>query len=435
MKNIFYVFFFIGAILCSQEQEEANKLKNPGSKEEEIEYRTPRAGRQLDTTFLGIRIYIPARERDKTTAISAGTDMYLPKLGDDLFVPYAAFYYSDTWQEKKRRLRLVAAGVVNSIYFYDSAWNDLGIEFAGTWDNYTLPFHSELKIEDTSLEDSEIYWGYIRPGLGLGWRMPIPPHEIDSFFSIYLYYEPGFLYFAKTDNTGSNYILPPETYEDRIHLKIRLDAMERNIMELRHVGWASGVDFIRGHRYRWRDHDYSGSFKEKDTETYHLFTGYITWAGGPSWLSERHRFILSLYGGFAPRKELDRYSAPRIGGGPSGDEAEALAYSPIPGARFDEFIVSRYLLFSLEYRLELLFFVYLHFKGTVGSIRRMDIKKDGQGVALTKDETVGSLSVAITTGFLWDSQVQVQYAHDKGMIRGERNQNGHSLLVSWSKNF
>ncbi len=431
-KNI--LFFIIILIILEIHLYSQKAEEKETSPQEEV-YRTPRAGKRLDSTFLGFDIHIPARERDKTTAISIGTDIYLPKVGDEAIVPYAAFYYSDTWQEKKRRLRAVAAVFVNSLYFYDSSWNNLGIELAATWDNYTLPFSSKLEIKDTELTDSEIYWGYLRAGLGLGWRMPIAPHEIDSFFSIYAYYEPGLLYFEDTDHTGDNYLVPPTTYEDRIHIKVRLDAMERNIMELRHAGWAAGFDFVWGHRHRWRDHDYNGSFKKEDTEEYHLYTGYLTWAGGPQWLSERHRFVLSLYGGIAPKEELDRYSAFRIGGNPSGDEAEALAYSPIPGARFDEFIVSRYILFSLEYRLEVFFFLYLHLKGTIGSIRRMDINDDGKGVSLTQDELVGSASVAITTGFLWDSQLQVQYVHDKGMLRGEKNKNGHSILISWSKNF
>jgi hypothetical protein len=401
----------------------------------EEKYRTPRAGKSLKGSLLGIDIEVPARERDKVTAVTLGAAIYTPKLADDSVIPFAAFYHTTTWEEKKRRIRMIIALLANYINFYDGTWNNSGFEVAASWENYTLPIPSSLVIEDQELKDSEIYWGYLRGGVGLGWRTRIPPYEIDSFFAIYVMYEPGYLYFKETGNTGPNYIVPSNTYEDRLHVTARVDAMERNIMELRHAGWAAGIDFIRGHRYKWQDHDFNSSFKKDTTETYYLLTGYGTYAGGPGFLSERHRFIFSVYGGlYLDKADLDRYSAFSLGGGPGGDEAEALSRSPIPGAKFDQFIVSRYLLFGLEYRFELLFFMYIHIKGVIGVIRRLELNKDKTEVELTKNEAAGGLGIALTTGFIWDSQLYVEYVRDWGVLRGKET-TGDSILIVWSKSF
>ena len=72
-------------------------------------YRTPRAGKSLKGSLFGMDIHVPARERDKTTAISLGAAIYSPDAGSDSVIPFAAFYYTDTWEEKDRRLRAIIA--------------------------------------------------------------------------------------------------------------------------------------------------------------------------------------------------------------------------------------------------------------------------------------------------------------------------------------
>jgi hypothetical protein len=401
------------------------------------EYHTPRAGQKLHgyVPLLGLDFEVPERDRSNVTAVSLGAAIYTPKVGDNAVIPFAALYYTDSWAEHRSRIRMILAGVVNFIDFFEGSWNDAGIEFAASFENYTLPIPSSLEIEKKPLEDSEIYWGYVRAGLGLGWRTRITPWQVDNNVAFYFMYEPGVLYFRSTSNTADNYIVPKTTFEDRLHFRLRVDAMERNIMELRHDGWAGGFDGIYGYRHRWKDHDFNGSFKEDDTQTYYYVSGYLTWAGGPSFLSERHRFIVSLYGGATIGDDLDRYSAPRLGGGPGGDESEALSRSPIPGARFDEFVVSNFLLGGIEYRFELLFFMYLHIKGMIGPVRRMEFDANEHEVSLSKNEWVGSIGAALTTGFVWDSQLYIEYVHDRGLLHGEKRTDGHNVLISWSKAF
>lgn len=401
------------------------------------EYRTPRAGEKLHgyIPWLGMEFDVPERDRSNIMAVSLGAAIYTPKVADNVVIPFAAFYYTKSWEEHRRRLRMILAGVANFVDFFEGSWNNAGIELAFNFENYTIPIPSSLEIEKQAIEDSEIYWGYVRAGFGLGWRTRVSPWQVDNNLAFYFMYEPGLLYFRETSNTSDNYIVPKTTFEDRLHFRLRVDAMERNIMELRHDGWAAGFDGIYGYRHRWRDHDFNGSFKEDDTQSYYYVSGYFTWAGGPKFLSERHRFIFSFYGGATVGDDLDRYSAPRLGGGPGGDESEALSRSPIPGARFDEFIVSNFLLCGLEYRIELMFFVYLHIKGIIGPVRRMEYDENDQEVSLSKNEVVGSIGVALTTGFVWDSQLYIEYVHDRGLLHGEKGTDGHNVLISWSKSF
>jgi len=87
-------------------------------------------------------------------------------------------------------------------------------------------------------------------------------------------------------------------------------------------------------------------------------------AMGIPWLSGRHRFVGYLHGGVSPMGKLDRFSAFRAGGGPFPNETDDLYRLPYPGALFNDFPVSDYVVGTLEYRLELLFFMYLHLRGT-----------------------------------------------------------------------
>ena len=44
---------------------------------------------------------------------------------------------------------------------------------------------------------------------------------------------------------------PKDTYEGRIHFRIRADALKRNLMELPHEGITLGGDLLHGHRAKW----------------------------------------------------------------------------------------------------------------------------------------------------------------------------------------
>ena len=72
-------------------------------------------------------------------------------------------------------------------------------------------------------------------GAGLGYRLPVHPcFRRDSAVNISLTYEAGYRWFKGTGHTSAEYGVPKDTYEGRIHFRIRADALKRNLMELPH---------------------------------------------------------------------------------------------------------------------------------------------------------------------------------------------------------
>lgn len=394
-------------------------------------YRTPLAGDSLDVEIAGEIVHIPAQERRHVWALCVGNTFFEPGIGDTSFVPFAALYCRQQSSDDRRRFRAVLSGFVNYLDFADGTWNDNGIEFIANWENYTVPFPSAEIIYGEEVEDSEIYWGHFLGGLGVGWRTPVFPFHCDNECIVQLFYEPGYFYARESSKTNPDAELPPDTFIHQFHFHTRLDAFDRNIVELPHRGFAGGVDVIFGRRDSWADHRFSQkiAFEREDTRDYLRLTAYLVAAFGAPVLSERHRFLFSCHGGWSPPGNLDRFSALRLGGGPNPSESSDMARSPYPGALFDQFIMERYLLLTLEYRLELFFFMYAHVRGTLGWGRVAGLDSEDR---FTIDSTSSqSFSVGLTSGFLWDSLIYLEYSYDNGVVRP--NDHGHAILISWSK--
>ena len=210
-----------------------------------------------------------------------------------------------------------------------------------------------------------------------------------------------------------------------------LDGLRRNLLELPHEGWAGGVDIELTRRNRWSDANYGGTdFSGESTRDYVKLSGYLMGAMGIPGLSERNRFLVSVYGGFAPGRNLDRFSAFRIGGGPFPNETDDLYRVAYPGATFNQFPVTDYVVGTVEYRRELLFFLYLHLRGTFTWANRDILTPD---TLKFSDDNGEAFSAGLTSGFFWKSQLYVEYAHDTGLLRNGRS--GESALVLWSKSF
>jgi hypothetical protein len=161
-------------------------------------------------------------------------------------------------------------------------------------------------------------------------------------------------------------------------------------------------------------------------------SGYVIGVGGIPWLSERHRLVGYLHGGVSPIGELDRFSAFRAGGGPFPNETDDLYRLPYPGALFNDFPVSDYVVGTLEYRLELLFFIYLHMRGTFAWGANRPDYSDSQGLRLRLTSTDGeAFSVGLTSGFFNDSQLYLEYAYDTKLLRNGKS--GNSFMLLWSK--
>jgi hypothetical protein len=251
-----------------------------------------------------------------------------------------------------------------------------------------------------------------------------------------LIYEPGYLWFKHSSESSPNFGVPTDTYEGRIHFKVRADGLERNLMELPHRGFSVGGDAIYGQRAKWGQWGGEGVFDTPNvSKERNWFAGsvYVVGAGGVPFVeNQRHRLIGEGYAGLG--KDLDRFSAFRLPGRPTGYEWEALSRPVMPGVAFNELFPRRYGIANLTYRYEALFFLYPYVRASYGWIETPRFETDRK--ARYKMEPIPALSTGLITGAPWRSQIELNYAYNFGMFRdvgGHHEQGRHAMFIFWSK--
>jgi hypothetical protein len=126
------------------------------------------------------------------------------------------------------------------------------MEMVLTLDNFILLLGRSEYVEGQRIEDVEVEWNYVFGGFGVGYRTPLPPGHQDSALEISVTYEPGFRWFKRSEGTAPNFVVPSDTYEGRVHVRVSVDTLDRNLIELPHRGVALGADVFYGHRTRWK---------------------------------------------------------------------------------------------------------------------------------------------------------------------------------------
>ena len=394
---------------------------------EQGEYRTPLAGAACTITLLGKKHEIPVRDRCNSLALTLGGTTFLPSLGGTDALPIAALYWR--WESPRSKTRLIFSVFVNEL---DHALKHDRFELLGHLENNTIPFPS-MEIEDgKAIKEGSIIWGQAAAWLGAGYRLPMAPYNMDNDLRLQFFYEGGYLFSDRTKDSGSLVSLPPDTYTHGLRLRFRYDGMKRNLMELLHEGFAAGLDTEWGRRENWSDANYGGKTLSKDnTQEFVKVSGYLVGAMPVPLLSERNRFLLNFYGGTEAMGELDRFSLFRIGGGPFSTETDDLSRTPYPGALFNQFPASDYMIGTAEYRREFQPFLYLHLRGTLGWADR-DLLTSA--LSVENDAGLGrALSVGITSGLPWQSSIYLEYSHDNGFLRN--GVTGSTVIMLWSKGF
>jgi hypothetical protein len=398
------------------------------------EHRTPRAGEIFTGTVFGHQVDVPARDRTKTMALDLGV-LWLPDGPDKKKInPFGTFFMWRNWNDGRQRLRAILVGLYDNVRF-DFLPSHGPFEMLVTFENLTPPFDRSEYVEGVRIQSEELRWYQARLGAGVGFRIPISPGHQDNALEAALSYEPGYHSFARGDETDPGFILPRDTYEGRVHLRFRADALERNFIELPHDGVAVGLDAVHGRRASWDDWGgpdlgFEDGARGKEWNALSLYV--VAALPVPFVRSERHRLITSVYGGKAT--DVDRFSAFRVGGGPVTADWESLSRPVLPAATLEEITSSSYGILNLEYRYELLFFTYLHLRGTLAQVDRLRFA-DGGGT-VHRVEPMNAISVGVTTGFLWHSQFELGYAYNFGVLRprdGIPQAGDGAILVHWSK--
>ncbi|HJU05844.1 MAG TPA: hypothetical protein VJ692_11905 [Nitrospiraceae bacterium] len=398
-------------------------------------YHTPLAGEAYHTELFGRQVDVPARDRRHVTAANFGVQ-WIPNGPSQLeLLPFGALYVWRNQNDGHRRFRGTFSGVVNDINYNLGSKSLRGWELVFTLDNFILPLGRSEYVEGQRIQDVEVQWNYIFAGVGIGYRRLLPPGHQDNALEISLTYEPGYRWFARSKGTSPNFIVPTDTYEGRIRFRVRADALDRNLMELPHRGYSIGGDALYGHRARWGNWG-GGVFDSPDVQrerNYQAISAYAVAAGGVPFIdSERHRLISSFYGGIG--KDLDRFTAFRLPGRPTGYEWEALSLPVMPAVAFNELFPRRYAIADLIYRYEALFFLYPYIRGTYGLVERPRFV--GNGAVRNQMDGLPALGGGIISGAPWRSQIELNYSYNFGIFRdpgGKISQGGHGFFALWSK--
>jgi hypothetical protein len=379
--------------------------------------RTLRAGDAFRGRVFGIEFEAPGRDRRYVDAWDVGFASTPETEGGEL-QPFASAYF---WRrpDEDRFLRAVIGGIYNDVTWAHSpeGWGNL--EHLVTLDTFTWPTASREWVDGVLEDDTEVTWGHVRPGIGLGYRRQVGPAQ-DNMFAAHLVGEVGSLYFGRGDRTPSAAALPSSTIEARARLRVRLDMLERNLLELPHHGYAAGADLVAGHRFGWQT-DPSLSFSD-DGSDYVAVSAYAFGIRGlPGLASEKHRLLGSVH--VASSDGTDRFSGLRLGGGPDprGEEYGLVSRPILPGAGLGEFLPEGYAVGYFGYRIQPAWFAFVDIGGSIAWLD--DVRR---GVGSSGDETHRTLGVRVSSGFFGRTRFQVLYAHDFDLRRPD-GEGGYEL--------
>lgn len=401
-----------------------------------IEEPTPLAGRDYRTKLFGEQIHVLPRDRRSVTAASFGLQ-WIPNGPSQLeILPFGALYLWRNWDDDNRRFRGTISIAVNDLAYSIGLRSYPNWTLVFTLNNFIAPLGRSEYVEGRRIPETELEWSYIFGGIGLGYRLPVHPFRQDSAVNLYVTYEPGYRWFKGSDETSPRYGVPTDTYEGRLHFKARTDAMTRNLMELPHAGVTIGGDVIYGHRAKWGT--WGGPPFEtpdvKNERTYLAVSGYLLTASGLPFLdSEKHRLVASIHGGIG--KDLDRFTAFRLPGRPTGYEWDAVSLPMIHGVAFNELFPKHYAIANVQYRYEALFFLYPYVEAGWAFVDRP--RFTSQGTIRQATDSMPTLGVGLVSGAPWRSQIELNYTYNFGIFRdsdeGRPSRGGHGMFLFWSK--
>jgi len=394
----------------------------------DLEYHTPLAGEPFHTVFMGEQIHVPGLDRGHITALTLGGTFFTPKQGSTSGIPIGALYVKRVWEES--RTRDVVSLFVNDLE-YDRSFQNF--ELVARFENNTIPGGQTIVLNNEEIKQSSVEWGTLFASLGPGLRYKVAPFQIDNDLRLQLLGRVGYFYNDRTSDTGSKVELPPDTMLYGTKLRVRYDGMRRNLLELPHQGVAAGLDLDYMHRDKWSDQGTLGStiFAKADTQSYLQFSGYVMGVGGIPGMSEKNRILISIHGGTAGEKSIDRFNAFQIGGGPLPGETDDLYRLDYPGTMFNEIQVTDYALANLEYRRELTFFMYLHLRGSFIWADQLALSSTNQVVF--KSSNGQAATIGLDAGFFHISEVYLAYSWDSGFIRNGKS--GSGIILTWNKAF
>jgi hypothetical protein len=107
----------------------------------------------------------------------------------------------------------------------------------------------------------------------------------------------------------------------------------------------------------------------------------------------------------------------------------------LPAAGFDEIASRGYVIASVEYRFEALFFLFLHARGTLARVDRVRAGGDGRPVGRT--DSPSGFTVGVTSGFLFSSAIEIFWSRNVALESGDGvpSPGRSAVYVSLTKSF
>ncbi|HJV35766.1 porin [Geomonas sp.] len=383
-------------------------------------YHTPLAGEAKTVHFLGRTIQLPAIDRGYLTSLSLGGSFFTPKVGSTVGVPAGALFVRRLTDDYRSRDAISLVVNELEVALRDDLW-----ELVGHFESYSLPVDIKELRDNSEIKQTSLIFGDLMASLGPGLRTRVAPYDVDNDLRLQLLGRVGYQYAKKTSDTGSDVVVPPDTFVWGGRFRARYDGLSRNLLELPHRGLAAGLDVDLTHRDRWTSLSPTGTGSVN--RDYLQVKGYIEGAGGIPGLSEKDRVMVHLGGGTT--EHGDRFNAFQINGGPFPSEADDLARPHYTGIFYQDVRATKYATASIAYRRELTFFLYLSLIGSYIWAERATVEGIDQVVFRSKTGFAGTVN--LDCAFIWNSAIYLGFTHDDGFIRNGRSGNGVVLL--WSK--
>ena len=430
MRYCYRLFFIVlfGMPFCSVAEESL-----PHRSYQDLLDNPPVAGEGFTSEFWGEKITVPVINRRSINAWVAGAALNVPAPSSRKIEPVAALYFWRRPDDSKIFYADVSL-LYNSLFFAKTFQESDHFEWVVTFENFTVPLAQNEIIDGRNDEDQELIWGYVRPGFGVGYRTNVAPFHKDNMFAVDWTVEPGYLYFADS-NTGAGFRDPQDTIELRTKLQIRMDAMTRNILSLSSHGFVAGADALYGHRFNWERWGINGNNAASEGRNYASMTGYATVVGNLPFLSKRHTVIGSLHAGFG--HQIDRFNhtpTSRLYGGinPVAEEYHTGYLPTLPGAAMLEFFPKRYAIAYTEYRYAATFFSFVH---AYAGAAYLNARRQHNAGFRRAETVMPFIGARLTTGFLGDTRLVLDAAHNFGVKRKNNGYGGTQVVLSVSGAF
>jgi hypothetical protein len=334
--------------------------------------------------------------------------------------PLGALYLWRAPASGESRLRALVSVIANEVRYDAGPSGGKGPRVVLSFDSQTFPWAVAEVVDGTEVRGEELEFFQARAGAGLLWRAALGPGESYNGFDAGLTVEAGALWFRRGSETSPDFVLPGDTPEVRVHLRLRADALSRNDLSLPDAGWSAGLDGTWGGRTSWSAWGSPASGLSRDGRTWASVSAYAWAALRVPGLPDRHRLVPSFHAGAGTG--LDRFSTFRLG---AGRGATSNPSRPVlPGAGVDRRRAVRGRRPRIPVRGPPVLFVQM--RGTLalaGGVRT---------------STLPPLSVGLTSGLPWDSAIELCGSWNFGLenARADAAEKGRAgFLVNVSKVF